>query len=84
MVSIFRPAMILGSKHTPWIMARLLPLLSAFTPAKFRSITAEQIAMAMIATTKAQPTTSAVYHYCEMIDAIARETPHDAQKGHTS
>ncbi|WP_353265560.1 hypothetical protein [Gemmatimonas sp.] len=83
-VSFFRPSMILGSKHTPWILAKLLPVFSVFTPSKFRSITAEQIAMAMIATTKAKPTTSAIYHYREMIDAIARGTTHDAEKGRTS
>ncbi len=83
-VSIFRPSMILGSKHTPWILAKLLPVFSVFTPAKFRAITAEQIAMAMIAITKTKPTTSAIYHYREMIDAIARRTAHDAEKGRTS
>jgi hypothetical protein len=83
-VRIIRPSLILGSKHTPWILAKLLPVFSVFTPSRFRSITAEQIAMAMIAATKAKPTTSAIYHYREMIDAIARRTTHDAEKGRTS
>ncbi len=49
-VSIFRPAMIIGSRHTPWLLEKLLPAFSFMTPAKYRSITVEQIARAMIAT----------------------------------
>ena len=70
-VSVFRPAMILGSRHTPWLLAQLLPLFSFITPARYRSITVEQIAQAMIATAKAQPTQSGTYHYAEMMDAMA-------------
>ena len=49
-VSIFRPAMIIGSRHTPWLLEKVLPVFSFVTPAKYRSITVEQIAKAMIAT----------------------------------
>lgn len=65
-VSIFRPSMIIGSQHTPWLLERLLPIFSFITPGKFKSITVEQIAKAMIATSLNPPSASAVYHYPEM------------------
>ena len=65
-VSIFRPAMIIGSQHTPWLLEKVLPVFSFATPKKYRSITVEQIAKAMIATSLETPATSAVYHYPEM------------------
>ena len=70
-VSIFRPAMIIGSRHTPWLLEKTLPLLSFVTPAKYKSIRVEQIAKAMIATAKHHPATSATYHYPEMMALIA-------------
>ena len=70
-VSVFRPAMIIGSQHTPWLLEKTLPLFSFVTPAKYKSITVEQIANAMIATAKNHPTTSATYHYPEMMELIA-------------
>ena len=66
-VSIFRPGMIIGSRHTPWLLERVLPVFSFVTPAKYRSITVEQIAKAMIATALGTPATSDVYHYPEMV-----------------
>jgi len=66
-VSIFRPAMIIGSQHTPWLMEKVLPVFSFATPAKYKSITAAQIAKAMVATSVAPPAASAVYHYPEMV-----------------
>jgi uncharacterized protein YbjT (DUF2867 family) len=66
-VSIFRPAMIIGSQHTPWLLEKVLPVFSFVTPAKYKSITVEQIAKAMIATSLNTPTTSDVYHYPEML-----------------
>jgi uncharacterized protein YbjT (DUF2867 family) len=66
-VSIFRPAMIIGSQHTPWLLEKVLPVFSFATPAKYKSITVEQIAKAMIATSLKTPKGSAVYHYPEMI-----------------
>ncbi|HKP60156.1 MAG TPA: NAD(P)H-binding protein [Polyangiales bacterium] len=65
--SIFRPAMIIGSQHTPWLLEKVLPAFSFVTPAKYRSITVEQIAKAMIATSLDTPTKSQVYHYPEMM-----------------
>ena len=70
-VSVFRPAMIIGSQHTPWLLEKTLPLFSFVTPAKYKSITVEQIAKAMIATAKHHPSTSATYHYPEMMALIA-------------
>jgi hypothetical protein len=66
-VSIFRPAMIIGSQHTPWLLERILPAFSLVTPAKFRSITVDQIARAMVATSLNTPAKSAVYHFPEMM-----------------
>jgi uncharacterized protein YbjT (DUF2867 family) len=66
-VSIFRPAMIIGSQHTPWLLEKVLPVFSFMTPAKYRSITVEQIAKAMIATSLNAPAQSGVYHYPEMM-----------------
>src|SRR5262252_3350296 len=66
-VSIFRPAMIIGSQHTPWLLEKTLPVFSFVTPAKYKSITVEQIAKAMVATSLRPPATSAIYHYPEMM-----------------
>ncbi len=66
-VSIFRPAMIIGSQHTPKLLEKLLPVFSFVTPGKYKSITVEQIAKAMIATSLNPPASSAVYHYPEMV-----------------
>ena len=66
-VSIFRPAMIIGSQHTPWLLEKLLPAFSFVTPAKYRSITVQQIARAMVAAALNTPAASAVYHYPEMM-----------------
>ena len=72
-VSVLRPAMIIGSQHTPWLLEKMLPLFSFVTPAKYQSISVEQIAKAMIATAKQHPATSATYHYPEMMRLIAPE-----------
>lgn len=69
-VSVLRPAMIIGSQHTPWLLEKALPLFSFVTPAKYKSISVEQIAKAMIATAKHHPATSATYHYPEMMALI--------------
>jgi uncharacterized protein YbjT (DUF2867 family) len=70
-VSVFRPAMIIGSQHTPWLLEKTLPLFSFVTPAKYTSIRVEQIAKAMIASAKHHPALSATYHYPEMMALIA-------------
>lgn len=66
-VSIFRPSMIIGSQHTPWLLEKLLPVFSFVTPGRFKSITTTQIARAMVATSLRTPPATAVYHYPEMI-----------------
>ncbi len=70
-VSIFRPAMIIGSQHTPWLIEKALPAFSFVTPAKYKSITVEQIAKAMIATSLNTPSKSDIYHYPDMM-ALSR------------
>ena len=70
-LSVFRPAMIIGSQHTPWLLEKALPLFSFVTPAKYKSISTEQIAKAMIAAAKQEPAASATYHYPEMMALIA-------------
>ena len=70
LVSIFRPAMIIGSQHTPWLLEKTLPLFSFATPKRFRSISVTQIAKAMIAAAKTHPAASMVNHYPEMIALI--------------
>ena len=72
-MSVFRPAMIIGSQHTPWLLEKVLPLFSFITPGKFTSIRVEQIARAMVATAKHHPPTSAIYHYPEMMTLIAHD-----------
>lgn len=67
-VSIFRPSMIIGSQHTPWLLEKLLPLFSFVTPAKYRSIAVEQIAKAMVATSVRVPVASGIYDYAEMVE----------------
>lgn len=73
LVSIFRPAMIIGSRHTPWVLEKVLPLFSFVTPAKLKSIRVDQIAKAMIATAKHHPSANDIYHYPEMMALIAAE-----------
>lgn len=66
-VSVLRPAMIIGSKHTPRWLEKTLPVFSFLTPAKYRSITVQQIANAMVALSVAPPAGSSVLHYPEMM-----------------
>lgn len=66
-ISTFRPAMIIGSQHTPWLLEKILPVFSFLTPAKYRSISVEEIAKAMVATSLHSPERSAIYHYPEMV-----------------
>jgi uncharacterized protein YbjT (DUF2867 family) len=70
-VSIFRPAMIIGSQHTPWLLSVVLPLFTLLTPARFRSIRTTEIAQAMIAAALNPPEQSAIYNYPEMMALIA-------------
>lgn len=66
-VSIFRPSLLIGSTHTPWLLEKILPALAFVTPSRYRSITTVQIAEAMIAVSLHPPARSAVYHFTEMV-----------------
>ncbi len=66
-VSIFRPAMIIGSRHTPRLLAAVLSLVALVMPARFRSIRTTEIAEAMVAAALHPPAKSAIYHYSEMM-----------------
>jgi uncharacterized protein YbjT (DUF2867 family) len=70
-VSVFRPALIIGSQHTPWLLEKALPWFSPVMPAKYRSVRTDQIAQAMVATATRHPAASATYHYPEMMALIA-------------
>lgn len=70
-VSVFRPAMIIGSRHTPWVLEKVIPAFSFVTPAKYKSITVEQIAKAMVATSLNPPAQSGVHHYPEMMALVS-------------
>ena len=70
-VSVFRPAMIIGSAHTPWLLERGLPLVDVVLPGRFKSIRVDQIAKAMIAAATQHPPASDIYHYPEMMALIA-------------
>jgi uncharacterized protein YbjT (DUF2867 family) len=66
-VSIFRPAMIIGSRHTPSLLAAVLSLFARLTPARFRSIRTTEIAEAMVAAALHPPTQSGIYNHPEMM-----------------
>ena len=70
-VSIFRPAIIIDSRHTPWLLSAVLPLFAPLTPAKFRSIRTTEIAQAMVAIALHPAPHSAIYNYPEMMTLIA-------------
>jgi uncharacterized protein YbjT (DUF2867 family) len=70
-VSIFRPGVIVGSRHTPGILAAVLPLLAPLTPAKFRPVRTTQIAEAMVVAALQPQPKSAIYHYPEMMALLA-------------
>ncbi len=71
MVSIFRPAMIIGSQHTPRLLSAVLQLLAPLTPARFRPVRTTEIAQAMVAVALRPPAKSAIYTYPEMMAWIA-------------
>ena len=70
-VSIFRPALIVGSQHSPKLLSTVLQLLAPLTPAKFRPIQTTQIARAMAAIARRAPAQGAVYNYPEMMALTA-------------
>lgn len=70
-VSIFRPSLIIGSQHTPRTMATASSLLSPLMPARYRPIRSTEIAQAMVAITRTEPSASAIYTYAEMKALVA-------------
>lgn len=71
-VSIFRPGMIIGSKHTPYMLEKIVPLFAFITPKNMLSIRTSEIAKSMVACAMHRPQTSAVYHYSEMMHWISQ------------
>ncbi|KAA0694106.1 hypothetical protein DT594_12400 [Halopseudomonas laoshanensis] len=74
-VSIFRPAMIIGSRHTPQLLSSALSLFTPLMPAKYRSIRTTEIAQAMVAAALQAPKKSAIYSYPEMMELIETISP---------
>jgi uncharacterized protein YbjT (DUF2867 family) len=77
-VSIFRPSVIIGSKHTPAALAAVLSLLSPLVPARYRPIRTTEIAQAMVGLVRAKPGATAIYTFTEMktlIAAVASQYP---------
>lgn len=74
-VSIFRPAMIIGSRHTPPLLSSALSLFTPLMPAKYRSIRTTEIAQAMVAAALQAPVKSAIYSYPEMMELIETISP---------
>ena len=70
-VSIFRPSVIIGSRHTPGALATAFALLSPLLPARYRPIRSTEIAQAMVAAARTTPSKSAVYHHADMQALIA-------------
>lgn len=69
-VNIFRPALIIGSRHTPALLSSALSLFTPLMPAKFRSIRTTDIARAMVAAALQAPEKSAIYSYPDMMELI--------------
>lgn len=65
-VSILRPSVIIGSRHTPGLVAHAMALLSPLLPARYRPIRAADIARAMVALACHTPAGSGIYGYAEM------------------
>lgn len=73
-VSIFRPSVIIGSQHTPWAVGAALSLLSPLLPSRYRPIRTTEIAQAMVAVARSEPSASAIYAYAEMRALVAGAT----------
>ena len=69
-VSIFRPAVIVGSQHTPSYLPAVLSLVTWLMPARYHSIRTTEIAQSMVAAAVRTPAKSEVYHYPEMMKLI--------------
>lgn len=65
-VSILRPSVIIGSRHTPGVVAHAMSLLSPLLPSRYRPIRATDIARAMVALALHTPSSSGIHGYAEM------------------
>jgi uncharacterized protein YbjT (DUF2867 family) len=65
-VSILRPSVIIGSRHTGGLLAGALALLAPVLPSRLRPIRTTEIARAMVALALQPPLASAVYHHAQM------------------
>ena len=70
-VSIFRPSVIVGSRHTPGLLASALSLLAPLIPARYRPIRTTEIARAMVAAALSAPDRSTIFGYTDMQALIA-------------
>jgi uncharacterized protein YbjT (DUF2867 family) len=73
-VSIFRPSVIIGSRHTPASLAIAFSVLAPLIPARYRPIRTTDIARAMVAAALADPTGHAIHAYPAMKALIAGAT----------
>jgi uncharacterized protein YbjT (DUF2867 family) len=71
-VSIFRPSLIIGSRHTPVALATTLRLLSPLLPDRLHPISTTQLARAMVAAALAHPGGHAVYAHAGMLALVAK------------
>jgi uncharacterized protein YbjT (DUF2867 family) len=65
-VSIFRPSVIIGSRHTPAMLAMVFSVLAPLIPTRYRPIRTTDIARAMVAAAFAAPTGHAIHDWTEM------------------
>lgn len=70
-VSIFRPSVIVGSRHTPRLLEVVFSLFSPLIPEKYRPIRTSEIAQAMVAAALSTPGASAIYRFSEMKKLIS-------------
>lgn len=70
-VSIFRPSVIIGSRHTSGALATLFSLIAPLIPARYRPIRTTDIARAMVATALAAPGGCVIHGWAEMRALIA-------------
>lgn len=65
-VSILRPSVIIGSKHTPALLASVMSLASPIIPKRYRPLRTSEIARAMVTLAQTSPTTTATYEYADI------------------
>jgi uncharacterized protein YbjT (DUF2867 family) len=70
-VSIFRPSVIIGSQHTPRLLALGMQAISALLPTQYRPIHSTEIARAMVAIALSAPAKSGIYNGAQMQSASA-------------